>query len=109
MWKELPLSSIIEALDKKLEEIIGSVDSVETADKYVQDRPSNKEDESVLLSSSKRDDQSSVLSISFSHVKQKQQKPKEETERFLEVKKEQSTEACKGHSRCEIKMRDKNA
>ena len=33
MWKELPLSSIIEALDKKLEEIIDSVDSVETADK----------------------------------------------------------------------------
>ena len=99
MWKELPLSSIIEALDKKLEEIIGSVDSVETADKYVQDRPPNKEDESVLLYSSKRDDQSSVLSISSSHVKQKQQKAKEETERFLEVEKEQRDKERKSKSK----------
>ena len=81
--------TIIEALDKGLDEIMLSVDSViETAEQTVQARLANREDESVLLSSSKDDDQSSVLSISSSYVKQKQQEAKEASERLLEVEKE---------------------
>ena len=82
--------TIIEALDKGLDEIMFSVDSViETAEQTVQARLANREDESVLLSSSKEDDQFSVLSISSSYVKQKQQEAKEASERLLEVAKEQ--------------------
>ena len=81
--------TIIETLDKGLDEIMLSVDSViETAEQTVQARLANREDESVLLSSSKDDDQSSVLSISSSYVKQKQQEAKEASERLLEVEKE---------------------
>ena len=80
--------TIIEALDKGLDEIMFSVDSViETAEQTVQARLANREDESVLLSSSKDDDQFSVLSISSSYV-QKQQEAKEASERLLEVEKE---------------------
>ena len=51
--------SIIEALDKELDEIMGSVDSVhDTGEKNVQRRLANGEDETVLYSSSS--DQSSV-------------------------------------------------
>lgn len=82
--------TIIEALDKGLDEIMFSVDSViETAEQTVQARLANREDESVLLSSSKDDDQFSVLSISSSYVKQKQQEAKEASERLPEVEKEQ--------------------
>ena len=81
--------TIFEALDKGLDEIMVSVDSViETAEQTAQARLANREDESVLLSSSKDDDQSSVLSISSSYVKQKQQEKKEASERLLEVEKE---------------------
>ena len=81
--------TIIEALDKGLDEIMFSADSViETAEQTVQARLANRGDESVLLSSSKDDDQSSVLSISSSYVKQKQQEKKEASERLLEVEKE---------------------
>ena len=65
--------TIIEALDKGLDEIMFSVDSViETAEQTVQVRLANREDESVLLSSSKDDDQFSVFSISsfkMKHIK----------------------------------------
>ena len=82
--------TIIEALDKGLDEIMFSADSViETAEQTVQPRLANREDESVLLSSSKDDDQFSVLSISSSYVKQKQQEAKEASERLPEVEKEQ--------------------
>ena len=82
--------TIIEALDKGLDEIMFSVDSViETAEQTVQARLANREDESVLLSLSKDDDQFSVLSISSSYVKQKQQEAKEASERLPEVEKEQ--------------------
>lgn len=82
--------TIIDTLDKELDEIIGSVDSViEAAEKNVQERLANGEDESDLLSLSKSDDQSSVLSISSSYVKRKQQEAREATERLLEVEKEQ--------------------
>ena len=81
--------TIIDRLDKELDEIIGSVDSViEAAEKNVQERLANGEGESDLLSLSKSDDQSSVLSISSSYVNRKQQEAKEATERLLEVEKE---------------------
>ena len=80
--------TIIEALDKGLDEIMLSVDSViETAEQTVQARLANREDESVLLSSSKDDDQSSVLSISSSYVKQKQQEAKEASDGYWKWRK----------------------
>ena len=83
--------TIIKALGKELDEILVSVDSVtETAEQTVQARLANGEDESGLLSSLKDDDQSSVLSISSSYVKQKHQEAKVASERLLEVEKEQT-------------------
>ena len=80
--------TIIEALDKGLDEIMFSADSViETAEQTVQARLANREDESVLLSSSKDDDQSSVLSISSSYVKQKQQEAKEASDGYWKWRK----------------------
>ena len=82
--------TIIEALDKEVDEILTSVDSIiETADNHVQERLANGEEESVLLSFTKSNDQSSAVSKSPSYVKQKLLEAKEASERLLKMEQEQ--------------------
>ena len=78
--------TIIEALDKEVDEILTSMDLIiETADNHLQERLANGEEELVLLSFTKSNDQFSVVSKSPSYVKQKQLEAKEASERLLKV------------------------
>ena len=83
--------TIIESLDKELDEILTSVDlSIDTAENHLQQRLANGEAESIVPSLTKSGDAaSSIASISTSYVKQKQREAKEAKERLLEMEQEQ--------------------
>ena len=81
--------TIIEALDKEADGIMASVDEIiENAEKHVQDRLDQGEEESVFLSNKSyvNDDKASLAS---SFVKQKQLEAKQASERLAQVEEEQ--------------------
>ena len=81
--------TIIEALDKEADEIMASVDKIiENAEKHVQERLDQGEEESVLLSNKSpvNDDK---VSLASSYVKQKQLEAKQAGERLAQVEEEQ--------------------
>ena len=81
--------TIIEALDNEADEIMASVDEViENAEKHVQERLDQGEEESVLLSN-KSHVQDDKVSLASSFVKQKQLEAKQASERLAQVEEEQ--------------------
>ena len=86
---EIPeADTIIETLDKEADEIAASTDEIiERAERHVQERLDNGEDESVVLSvkSQANDDK---VSLASSYVKQKQLEAKQASERLAQVEEE---------------------
>ena len=81
--------TIIEALAKEADEIIASVDEIiENAEKHVQDRLDQGEEESVLLSNKSHENDEKV-SLASSFVKQKQLEAKQASERLAQAEAEQ--------------------
>ena len=81
--------TIIEALDNEADEIMASVDEViENAEKPVQERLDQGEEESVLLPN-KSHVQEDKVSLASSFVKQKQLEAKQASERLAQVEEEQ--------------------
>lgn len=81
--------TIIEALDKEADEIMASVDEIiENAEKHVQERLDQGEEESVLLSDKSHVNDDKV-SLASSYVKQKQLEAKQASERLAQVEEEQ--------------------
>ena len=88
-------NTVIETLDKELEDIGSSADSImEMAEQHLQERLSNGETESVLtsLKSDKSDSHPPAMSkksLSALSVKQKQKDAKEASERLIRMENEQ--------------------
>ena len=81
--------TIIEALDKEADEIMASVDEIlENAEKHVQERLDQGEEESVLLSNKSHVNDDKV-SLASSYLKQKQLEAKQAGERLAQVEEEQ--------------------
>ena len=85
-------NTVIETLDKKLEDIGSSVDSIIVmAEQHLEERLGNGETDSVLTSlrSQETSPQSPVMSKKSSDVEQKQKEAKEASERLIQMENEQ--------------------
>ena len=85
-------NTVIETLDKELEDIGSSVDSIIVmAEQHLEERLGNGETDSVLTSlrSQETSPQSPVMSKKSSNVEQKQKEAKEASERLIQMENEQ--------------------
>ena len=85
-------NTVIETLDKELEDIGSSVDSIIVmAEQHLEERLGNGETDSVLtlLRSQETSPQSPVKSKKSSNVEQKQKEEKEASERLIQMENEQ--------------------
>ena len=85
-------NTVIETLDKELEDIGSSVDSIIVmADQHLEERLGNRETDSVLTSlrSQETSPQSPVMSKKSSNVEQKQKEAKEASDRLIQMENEQ--------------------
>ena len=81
--------TIIEALDKEADEIIASFDeTIENAERHIQERLDKGEEESVLLSNKSHVNDDKV-SLASSNVKQKQLEAKQASQLLAQVEEEQ--------------------